>query len=618
MIPETQRTSQLLTHAKALRALAQALVADHSAAEDLVQDTMVLALESAPQDGDRIGGWLRGVLRQKALHRHRSNRSRAYRERQAAEEEALPATVDLVARKAQVATLVQEVLQLKEPYQTVLYLRFFEEKRSAAIARELGIPEGTVASQVHRGLELLRSNLDHRSAGDRSVWVGALMPWFSAEATTKSATLGGAWMAGALKLGGTATVLAAVLFYVGKTDSLRTQELPPVPEPDGSKELLSVASNRQVSVPPPVRMVEDHPAVSTEPPLDSSTTLKEKSVARASPPDPGEGTEPAPGEPVQASPGPEFPSDREGVTVRRLFEFIQRTSTDPAKESPIHIDEKNLLVNFDSSSEQRIEVEDRFQIPVQPRFPTFQRSLVAKWNFTGPNPANPVFEEAQISLARSSPLSGRTQIFRKHRLEDRYAVSLASPQEGDQEQWTEGLSADLDLLGLCPPPGIGDGQDWKVSLASLRALFMPGGNLHVTPAKAVSRREDLTWNQTAIPINEEIERQSRCAATSRGWVATQAGHLLHFDLRAEFQWVKDFAESDAIPLQDLSAIDTPEVTDTYNLRGSGRWDPDAQRVIDLELKGEHGRSIVVMRKTPNEMCMKLRHEVLIRVKNMVE
>ena len=41
------------------------------------------------------------------------------------------AAADLVARKAQLAALVEEVLSLREPYQTVLYLRFFEEAREA-------------------------------------------------------------------------------------------------------------------------------------------------------------------------------------------------------------------------------------------------------------------------------------------------------------------------------------------------------------------------------------------------------------------------------------------------------------------------------------------------------
>ena len=239
MSPTQRHTDQLASQVKALRALARVLVRGSADAEDLLQDTLVVALQSAPAETEGLGAWLRGVMRHKAQHSRRSQSARVHRERQGARTEALPATVDLVTRKAQLASLVDEVLQLKEPYQTVLYLRYFEDKGPREIALELDIPEGTVASQVHRGLELLRSRLDDRADGDRSAWVGALLPWFSGEAATFGSSWGGYWMAGTLKLVGAAALVAAVLYVAWNRDVMPGESsLALVPDTGGVSALL--------------------------------------------------------------------------------------------------------------------------------------------------------------------------------------------------------------------------------------------------------------------------------------------------------------------------------------------------------------------------------------------
>jgi RNA polymerase sigma-70 factor (ECF subfamily) len=51
------------------------------------------------------------------------------------------------------------VLALPEPYREVIALRFFSELSLLDIAVVTGRPEGTVKSQLHRGLERMRNGL---------------------------------------------------------------------------------------------------------------------------------------------------------------------------------------------------------------------------------------------------------------------------------------------------------------------------------------------------------------------------------------------------------------------------------------------------------------------------
>ncbi len=61
------------------------------------------------------------------------------------------------------------LLRLPSPYQTVFSLRFFAGKKISEIARITGRSEGTVKSQLHRGLEQLRQSLKSEATfpGDR-------------------------------------------------------------------------------------------------------------------------------------------------------------------------------------------------------------------------------------------------------------------------------------------------------------------------------------------------------------------------------------------------------------------------------------------------------------------
>lgn len=118
--------------------------------------------------------------------------------------------------------LLEEIQAIRDPYRSVLYLRFYEDLEPAQIAQRTGTPPATTRSQLARGLDLLRARLDQRFDGGRTAWCAALAPlaglelgvastsvgaalgflimktttkWTIAAVLAGSATLGGLWLA---------------------------------------------------------------------------------------------------------------------------------------------------------------------------------------------------------------------------------------------------------------------------------------------------------------------------------------------------------------------------------------------------------------------------------------
>ena len=90
----------LQAQAEGLRSLARGLLADEHAAEDVVQDTWVVALTRPPAAPGSPGGWLRTVARSLALKRLRSDRRRTHREETSARSEVLETAAEADERGA--------------------------------------------------------------------------------------------------------------------------------------------------------------------------------------------------------------------------------------------------------------------------------------------------------------------------------------------------------------------------------------------------------------------------------------------------------------------------------------------------------------------------------------
>ena len=166
LVPEMTVNSSdfeaLLQETGWMHKLARALARDAQAADDLVQDAWVAALEERACVVRSQKGWFGGVLRHMSLQHHRSSTRRVRREQvavaeQVAQDSAPRSVADSVAMHRDVA---DALLSVAEPLRTALYLRFFRGMSLAAIGRREGMPTSTVHDRLGRGIEAMRTRLD--------------------------------------------------------------------------------------------------------------------------------------------------------------------------------------------------------------------------------------------------------------------------------------------------------------------------------------------------------------------------------------------------------------------------------------------------------------------------
>lgn len=165
----------LISHAGFIRSVAQKLLLDDHAVDDVVQQTLLAALEKPPRRDGPLRPWLATVARNLARMRRRTDGRAARREERAARPEAMAATSEIAERLDMQRRLVEAVSSLDEPYRDVVVLRFFDELPPREIAARLDIPVETVRTRTRRALEQLRERLDRRPGG-RDAWRLALLP----------------------------------------------------------------------------------------------------------------------------------------------------------------------------------------------------------------------------------------------------------------------------------------------------------------------------------------------------------------------------------------------------------------------------------------------------------
>ncbi|MFO0980627.1 MAG: sigma-70 family RNA polymerase sigma factor [Planctomycetota bacterium] len=165
----------LLAHDHFVRALSRRLLGDAHDAEDAVQQTWLAALEHPSQSGAPLRAWLAKVLRNFVRRGHRSAERRLARELRAARPSGVPSPSEIAEREAARRSVLAAVLALAEPFRDAILLRFYDNCKPHAAARQLGIPVETFRTRVKRGLELLRCELE-REYGSTRRWSMALLP----------------------------------------------------------------------------------------------------------------------------------------------------------------------------------------------------------------------------------------------------------------------------------------------------------------------------------------------------------------------------------------------------------------------------------------------------------
>ena len=147
-----------------LRRIGFLLTGDWGDAEELAQEAMARTFAAWPRvrGYDRPAAFARKVL----LNRHRSLLRRAVVEAR-----------HLLASRPQERhepdfsgddlILWQALRRLPARQRTAIVLRYYLDLSEAEVARQLGVPAGTVKSLVHRGLARLRARLGAEYAGER-------------------------------------------------------------------------------------------------------------------------------------------------------------------------------------------------------------------------------------------------------------------------------------------------------------------------------------------------------------------------------------------------------------------------------------------------------------------
>jgi RNA polymerase sigma-70 factor (ECF subfamily) len=205
-------TEKLLAEMGWVRQLARALVKDAALAEDVAQDTWLVAAKEQPDFERPIRPWLSRVVKTLVHTRRRSQARRAEHEGAFEDTRSARTPAELVERVELQRAVADEVLALAEPYRSTILLHFVEGHSSAEIARQLGIPDGTVRRRLKVALDQLRDALAKRTDQPRRGWMAALVPFaMSQDSPRPPATIGAIAMKKLIGL----VVLLLVLVAIG-------------------------------------------------------------------------------------------------------------------------------------------------------------------------------------------------------------------------------------------------------------------------------------------------------------------------------------------------------------------------------------------------------------------
>src|ERR1700683_1835123 len=145
-------------HQAMVFSIAWHLLRDRAVAEELAQDVFLSLYQhlAEMESPDHVQFWLRRVTSNRALDEARRRQRRPMVSLENAPE---PVAVTPTGDPLMGAALRKLVAALPEKSRAIVVLRYQEDLDPAEIARVLGIPVGTVKSQLQRALALLREKL---------------------------------------------------------------------------------------------------------------------------------------------------------------------------------------------------------------------------------------------------------------------------------------------------------------------------------------------------------------------------------------------------------------------------------------------------------------------------
>jgi len=267
----------LLANDAWVRSLARRLVSDEHAAEDLVQDTWLAALERQQERPNRVRAWLGGVLRNLAGKRNRALARCNEHERQGARLDRLPSVAEVMDQETTRLRLVKATFSLEEPYRSAIIYRYFKNLPPRTIAEQLDMTVEAVKKRITRGLQQLRGRLD-REFGDRKTWFAALLPLCgkvsmeaAAGAASASILTGALVMSTKVKIGIAVLAGLGVAYAFWPRDGVKPPE---VPESEVSKPMQAAAKTTPDTGPAAAKAVEARPG-----PPEETTPVRSTAAA---------------------------------------------------------------------------------------------------------------------------------------------------------------------------------------------------------------------------------------------------------------------------------------------------------------------------------------------------
>jgi RNA polymerase sigma-70 factor, ECF subfamily len=153
--------------------LCYAILKDAAQAEDAAQETLIRVWKALPRFDGRaaLSTWIHAIARNRcltALTRRRHHLSLSEPEVAAAAEAALPSVAD---QDTPLGLLRELVDALPERYRRPLTLFYYDDRSVTDVAIQLGVPEGTVKTNLFRARAALCAQLGQLGIKDISQWL---------------------------------------------------------------------------------------------------------------------------------------------------------------------------------------------------------------------------------------------------------------------------------------------------------------------------------------------------------------------------------------------------------------------------------------------------------------
>lgn len=162
--------NQLVENTHWIRGVARRMLSDEHLVDDIVQQTYITALNNQEREIRNFRAWVYTVVRNFVRMAMRDRQRRRNWEAGAAKAEEVFPSVDPCEADEIRGRLIEQVLELKEPYRSTLVQYYYEDLNSNEIAAREGVPPNTVRVRMRRAITQLRERIERRYNGESKEW----------------------------------------------------------------------------------------------------------------------------------------------------------------------------------------------------------------------------------------------------------------------------------------------------------------------------------------------------------------------------------------------------------------------------------------------------------------